>query len=134
MSSNITNISHGQTNWDTVVNQNFQNLDADSGWVAVPVYAPFTGDVWFRKSAHSLEITGIIYRSEEITTSDGTKIADIPANVFPKGTKGVGIVSYQGGALGYARLMINIDGSIVYFDSTQATLSSPIRFNKSITI
>lgn len=122
MSSNITNISHGQTNWDTVVNQNFENLDSDSGWVSITLLAPFKGELYVRKTAHLIEVCGYFISTEEITTASGTPVAKIPDGL----DKYRYFTALSDGLKSFARLTILADGTLSFLDSTQDITSNSV--------
>lgn len=129
MSSNITNISHGQANWDTAINQNFKNLDADSGWVSVPLLAPFKGQLSFRKTAHSMTIYGKFSSTEEITAESGAPVA-----IFPKIGDSYYWVSLSEGRNAFVRLSLSPDGTLNFLDSTQDITVMLARLSKSFII
>ena len=131
MASNVTNISHGQANWDTAINQNFKNLDADSGYISLPLLAPFTGEVFIRKNAHSYQITGTIKSTEALSTITGTPIANIPANIA-QSVKSVYFISLTDGANGLAR-MVASGSTISILSATTDITEMPVRFTQTIT-
>lgn len=136
MSSNITNISHGQANWDTAINQNFQNLDADSGWVKVPLLAPFDGVLQIRRRAHYIDLWGVINATESIATSTGTTIVVFPDNLFPEDYNYADkyFTSYMDGVGGMARLCLTSKKELRYFSGSSDPVTLSIRISKMISI
>lgn len=131
MSSNITKIDYGQQNWNEPINKNFENLDADSGWVSIPLLAPFTGDVYVRKLAHSVEIKGFVKSDEDLAMTYGTPIAKIPDGL--SGTVDHYFVAFADGNGRYARMRWIPTGELSLYDVTPSG-NIIIRFSKTITI
>lgn len=130
MSSNITNISHGQANWDTAINQNFQNLDADSGWIEISIIAPFKGWMRFRKTARLIEVIGSIMTTEVVENIIGTKIGSLPENLLPSGAMSHYLNNVADGAANAtARSYIDDLGNIFFLASNIDTTKFPIRLS-----
>lgn len=134
MSSNVTNISHGQANWDAVANQNFQNLDADSGWTDATVLAPFTGWVTFRAHAHSVEIVSNVLVSPDFDLTTETVLANLPVNVFSKHVYQSFFISFMDGSNTYARCHIRDDCTLTVVSATGNLKDHALRISQTISI
>lgn len=128
MSSNITNISHGQANWDTTVNNNFSNLDSDTGYISVPLLAPFVGNVRFRKRSQVIEINGNFRSEEDIELGLGVTIAILPTNTIVGAHLSNYFIAFADGSTGYTRMALSPQGELKIFGSTIDTKTYETRF------
>lgn len=130
MSSNITKIDYGRQNWHEPVNQNFDNLDTDSGWISVTLLAPFTGALFIRQRAHSVSISGELLTTESVPNNSWINIASLPS--LPIRT--ISFISYTDGTNGSARLQLKPDGGLVYYSSTSDPTTQKVRISETFMI
>lgn len=129
MTVELTNISHGSSNWEDNINQNFNNLGVDSDWISVPILAPFEGTCYFRMSAHCMEIMGSFKSTDAIAAADGVPVAN-----FPEIGKNRSFVALSDGRNAFARFVLNANGILSFLDSTEDITSFNVRFSKTISI
>ena len=128
----IQKISHAEPNWEVKVNENFNNLIADTGWNWLPVLAPFEGKVMVRRKGSILEVNVNISRLEDVSSSSGIPVASIPLNMLPANENIIGLVAYTTNSTDITKMIIDQSGTIAFLSTNTPTLDSRIRFDKTI--
>jgi hypothetical protein len=127
----IQKISHAEPNWEVKVNGNFANLTADTGWIPLPVLAPFSGTVLVRKYGALLEIIGTVSRTI-VETNKTILITTLPSNLIRSGVPGIGIIPYTESFNSFATLSIGADGKISFYSSESNQEEKAIKFDETI--
>lgn len=60
MSVKLTNISHGASNWEKDLNNNFAQLHQDTGWQNFDFVAPYSGSLQYKILNDILFFTGVV--------------------------------------------------------------------------
>ncbi|WP_125607243.1 hypothetical protein [Lapidilactobacillus bayanensis] len=123
-----TPIEHGKPNWDTVVNQNFKNIDADTNWVSLTINAPFTGTMQFRRRFNIVQISGSISATE--TVDANVVIATLPVNVYRNNAKtNLHYVVNAGDSTNIANVSLNNDGSVILIQTSADITKTTIKIS-----
>lgn len=88
---NITNIVHGDANWDESVNANFNALNSDTGWLPLVLFAPASSGAdsstapAIRKINGRVQLIGNVKITNASVSNvlNGLRIATFPNGFYP---------------------------------------------------
>lgn len=85
MSVDLTKIEPRSTGWDTQINDNFDALNSDTGWLPLTLLAPATGRLLYRATPNGVFLKGFI-TPVDFSNAQPVKISSIPMTTVPKPT------------------------------------------------
>lgn len=124
-------IDAGEARWSDKINNNFNKISADTGWISAPVVEPCVGEMYYRVlNEKILLVRGGITPNQTITSD--LKITDLPANIIKLDSNtpnGLWIVPITGGAAAnVAKVVLKPDYGL-YFAGDNGDVNRPAIIN-----